>query len=195
MARRIIHLVRHGKYKSSSTPPDEPDGHLTDAGKEQARLAGNRLQELPITAIHYSPLQRTQETMKILAAQFPDASQQPSPLLKECIPSVPEAFEQHFTHLPEDFVKAGKLQAQQAFEAFFRPPREKEGDRHELIVAHGNLISHFVCRALQAPLDAWVNIDIHHCGISKSFISTTGFMKLIHHNEIGHLPPHLQTFD
>lgn len=195
MARRIIYLVRHGKYESSSTPPDEPDGPLTDAGKEQARLTRNRLQDLPITTIHYSPLQRTQETMEVIAAQFPNASRQSSPLLKECIPSVPEALDQHFTHLPEDFVKAGKLQAQQAFDAFFRPPREGEGDQHELIVSHGNLISHFVCQTLGAPMDAWVNIEINHCGISQLFINTTGFMKLIHHNEIGHLPSHLQSFD
>jgi broad specificity phosphatase PhoE len=195
MARRIIYLVRHGQYEATTVPPDEPDGSLTDAGREQAQLTGNRLKTFPIKTIHYSPLQRTQETMEILAGQFPNASLQSSALLKECIPSVPEAFKQHFAHLPEDFVKAGKLQAQQAFEAFFRPPHESESDRHELIVAHGNLISHFVCQTLQAPLDAWVNIDIHHCGTSELFISATGFMKLIHHNEIRHLPHHLHTFD
>lgn len=194
MARRIIYLVRHGQYESTTTPPDEPDGGLTAAGKEQAKLAGNRLQNLPIEIIHYSPLQRTQETMEILAALFPNARWQSSPSLKECIPSVPEAFKQHFAHLPVDFVKAGAVQAQQAFETFFQPPSDIESDQHELIVSHGNLISHFVCQTLQAPVDAWVNIDIHHCGISELFISATGFMKLIRHNDIGHLPFHLQTF-
>jgi probable phosphomutase (TIGR03848 family) len=63
-------LVRHattpatGKRLGGWTP----GVHLDDAGREQAAATASRLAELPITAVYASPLERTRETARIVAA-------------------------------------------------------------------------------------------------------------------------------
>ena len=62
-------LVRHattaatGKRLGGWTP----DVHLDDAGIAQAQATAERLAVLPVTAVYASPLDRTQETAKIVA--------------------------------------------------------------------------------------------------------------------------------
>jgi probable phosphomutase (TIGR03848 family) len=64
-----IVLVRHattaatGKRLGGWTP----GVHLDDAGREQARAAGERLADLPLAAVYTSPLERTRETARAVA--------------------------------------------------------------------------------------------------------------------------------
>lgn len=192
MANKFIYLVRHGQYQSTTNPPDEPDGNLTKIGQEQSEMVAQRLSSFPVSIIHHSTLQRAQETASIIGSQFPNARLSPSGLIRECIPCVPEAFRQHFEHIPSSYIEQGKEQAEQAFSSFFNPLIDAETDQHEIIVSHGNLISHFVCRVLQAPCESWVKTDINLCGFSEILISAQGFMKVLRHNETGHLPSHLK---
>lgn len=161
-APRKLFLIRHGQYENTEAEGAEPDGHLTAKGRQQAKLTGQRLANLPINIIHYSPLERTTETADLIAQSFPNAPRQPSLLLRECIPSVPEPIKDHFAGIPAKFLdERGHDQAQQAFATFFQPADGDE-EQHELIIAHGNIISYFACRILQAPLDSWININIQH---------------------------------
>jgi broad specificity phosphatase PhoE len=193
MANKFIYLVRHGQYQSTTDPSDEPDGNLTDIGQEQSEMVAQRLSSFPISIIHHSTLQRAQETASIIGSQFPNARLVPSDLIRECIPCVPEAFRQHFEHIPSSYIEKGKGQAEQAFTAFFRPVTDTETEHHEIIVSHGNLISYFVCRILQAPCESWIKTDINLCGFSEIVISARGFTKVLRHNETGHLSVYLQT--
>lgn len=67
----IVLLVRHGE-----TPANRrgilagrmPGVSLTERGAEQARTAGERVREVPLTHIAVSPLQRTRETATIVKA-------------------------------------------------------------------------------------------------------------------------------
>jgi broad specificity phosphatase PhoE len=68
----LIHLVRHGEVHN-------PDGvlygriegyHLSDRGHAMADLAAASLTGHPVTALHASPLQRTQESAAPWAARF-----------------------------------------------------------------------------------------------------------------------------
>ena len=193
MSKRHLYLVRHGQYQSTTTPPAQPDGGLTDIGKEQARLVGERLRFVPFNVIHYSTLQRTTETASFISPHFPQAEQRSSDLLWECTPSVPEGFEQYFTHIPAEHIIQSGARAQEVFATYFKPPSPETEEQHELIVSHGNLISYLVCRALQAPLDAWLSTDVNNCGLSKITVTAQGFIKLACHNDTGHLPDHLRT--
>lgn len=62
-------LVRHattattGKRLGGWTP----GVHLDEGGKNQAQAAADRLAEIPLAAVYASPLERTQETARILA--------------------------------------------------------------------------------------------------------------------------------
>lgn len=49
-----------------------PDVHLNDEGKAQAEALGARLAKLPLAAIYSSPLERTVETARAIAAHHPD---------------------------------------------------------------------------------------------------------------------------
>jgi probable phosphoglycerate mutase len=190
MARRILYLVRHGQYTSTTPHPEEPDGALTDIGRQQAELVGRRLSQIPINKIHYSTLQRTRETAEIIAGQIPGVPVQPSDLLRECIPSVPEEFKEHFTGIPADFIERSKTQAEQAFDTFFKSG-DGNDDQHEILVSHGNLIGYLVCRVLKAPIDSWILADIYLGSFSQVLVGPNGFMKIIRHNDSGHLPPEL----
>ncbi len=189
MTKRILYLIRHGQYE----PLDDPNGTLTEVGKEQAYFTAKRFQECPISTIYFSTMPRAKETAVIIANQFPNAKQIASPLLRECFPSVPEPFKAHFAQFPAEEITAGKVQAHKAFESYFNPIEDGDDEVHEMIVAHGNLISHFICQILQAPVDSWIRTDIFHCGISQIIIFSNGLQKLIRHNDNSHLPPHLQT--
>ncbi|MEM7113375.1 MAG: histidine phosphatase family protein [Chloroflexota bacterium] len=194
-ARRTLYLVRHGQYENTAQDGNEPDGRLTAKGRQQAQLTGQRLQTLPINIIHYSPLERTTETANIIAQSFPDVPLKPSPLLKECIPSVPKPFKHHFAQIPAEFLATrGLAQAREAYDIFFQPISLEEEDQYELIVAHGNLISYLSCRVLQAPVDSWLHINIQHCGICEVVIGPPMNIELRRHNDNGHLPTDLQTW-
>lgn len=58
-ATRYLHLTRHGE-----ATPDE-DG-LTPTGRRQAALLGERLRNVPLSAIHHGPLPRAAETARLI---------------------------------------------------------------------------------------------------------------------------------
>jgi broad specificity phosphatase PhoE len=198
MPKRFLYLVRHAKFTSTAAPSDEPDGPLTAEGRQQAILTAQRLRGLPIVTIHHSTAQRALETAHLIAEQFPDVPLQPSPLLRECIAAIPPPsalpakYRASILKLPRDFLRRGKTQAERAFDKYFRRPRN--GDVHEIIVSHGNIIDYFACRVIKAPAWAWINLDIRQCGVSEVVIDSTGWMRLMSHNETGHLPENLRMF-
>lgn len=199
MAQRIVYLIRHGQYTRTTAPPDEADGSLTDAGREQAKLTAMRLRGLPIRAIHHSTFQRATETASIIAAQFPGVPMQASDLLRECIPSVPAeelqpaVIREYFAQLPPAVIERGGAQATMAFEAYFGA--QAEDDRCELIISSGNLLRYFVCRVLHAPPGAWVFSDMYHCAISQIVIGPPHGRLLVCHSDSGHLPAELLTYE
>ena len=188
MGNRIIHLVRHGQYDIATPDDEEPDGRLTQLGKEQAEMTAAYLSTHPIRVIHYSTLTRAQETAVIIAPYFPLARMKPDAQLRECIPSVPAGYEMHFQHIPKRSIKSGPGRAKKAFKAYFKPIAKEAPDVHELIASHGNLINYFIARSILAPADSWMNLGIHHCSISQVVVLPSGRIRLVHFNETGHLP-------
>lgn len=197
MANRILLLVRHGQYqKVKGKGGDQPDGSLTELGIKQAQLIAKRLRKLkiPLAAIHHSTLDRAIETAQVISRAFPSVALQPSPLLRECIPVIPKGMESHFAHIPAEFVEKGAEQVQQTFETFFRPFEGKQ-KQYELLVAHGNLINYLVGRTIGGRPESWVKLEIQHCGLTEISISPSGWIRLIRHNDVGHLPISHQTFE
>ncbi|MCA9998543.1 MAG: histidine phosphatase family protein [Anaerolineales bacterium] len=193
---RTLLLVRHGQYRSTAVPGSEPDGPLTDIGREQAQLTAERLRDYPVQTIHHSPLQRAVETAHILAAALPHATLNPSPLLRECIPCVPPGAERFFAHIPADFIARGEAQARAAFAAFVAPLGSggEETAVCDLIVSHGNLLGYLASQVVQAPAASWLRFDIQQCGIIELAVSFDNWVKLVRHNDTGHLPPNLRLF-
>lgn len=189
---RHLYIVRHGRYESGG-PPDY-DGPLTQIGERQAALIAERLRGLPISVIQCSTLQRARETAAILAERFPGVETRFSPLLCECVASVPPLIKAHLEErVPAHELVEGPIQARSAWETFFQPPDGDEND-NQILVSSGNLIGYFVGQAVGAPADAWIRSDIQHCGLTEITIKRTRGPLLLRHNDVGHLPPELRTF-
>ena len=69
MSTRIF-LIRHGATVLTAEDrfAGATDVELSDEGREQARLLGQRLSTEEVAAVYASPLDRTVETAKIIAA-------------------------------------------------------------------------------------------------------------------------------
>src|ERR1041384_4104385 len=87
MSVRILYLVRHGEYIHGAEPEN---GVLTDLGRQQAKRLAERLRGTKFTAIHHSPWDRAAETAAIVAEPHAGVPLEPSELLQECIPAVPD---------------------------------------------------------------------------------------------------------
>jgi serine/threonine-protein phosphatase PGAM5 len=189
MATRYLELVRHGQYERKG---DRSTERLTPFGVEQAQLTAQRLRSLPITAIHYSSLPRAVETAEIIAQAFPDVPFHKTRLLWECFPYVPQRILKSAPKFSAEKIAEYRAQAESAFDRYFKRARGK--DKHEILVCHGNIIRYFVCRVLQVPPEAWLNMDSDTCGISLVKIGSDGTMWLISYNDTGHLPDPLAMY-
>ena len=191
MGTRIVYLVRHGQM-ANGDPPDELENGLTSLGRRQARRVALRLSGLPVSAIHYSTLRRAAETAHIIAGQFPGVPLRPSRLLWECIPGLPVTVRADFPNISRRDAERDWRRVGSAFTQYFRPTRGP--DRHEVIVAHGNIIRYFALRALGVTPGLWTQTDIRNCGLSEIHIESDGLTMLIALNDTGHIPRRWLTY-
>ncbi|GIJ51279.1 phosphoglycerate mutase [Virgisporangium aliadipatigenens] len=193
MSVRLLYLVRHGEYIHGSEPEL---GVLTDLGRQQARRLAERLRGTKFTAIHHSPWERAAQTAEILAEPHRGVPLEPSELLQECIPAVPDA--QHLSaqqaeflgEFPEEVLTDGAAQASKAISRFAGPALGGK----ELLVTHGNLINWFVSRALDAPDHAWLRMLDYNCALTV-IAYWPDRTRLLAYNDVGHLPAHMRGTD
>ena len=190
MATRTLYLVRHGLHQTQTMLAEGPNAGLTLLGVEQALFTAQRFRALPITEIHYSPLQRAAETADLIARALPDVPLHKAQVLQECIPSIPPAYIGKM-HYPQERLKQCRKQFQKAFDQFFKCARGE--DKHEVLVCHGNIIRYLVLKVLDVPTLAWNQMDMCNCAVSEVLITSDGGKMLITHNDVRHLPPHLIT--
>lgn len=207
VTRHII-LIRHGQYNLEGSTDSERS--LTDLGRQQAKLTGQRLAELklPIDNVVISTMTRAQETGKLILDQLPmreTIAVQNDSLIEEGAPIEPgKKFSKCSSHLltplllvpkvahwnpdPHDFFQEGSR-----IEAGFRahihradPAQEKES--YTMLVCHGNVIRYFVCRALQFNPSAWLRFNIHHASITWLVLYPNGRVVLRLFGDCGHFP-------
>lgn len=189
---RTLYLVRHGLYDEDD-PRDEAVGRgLTEAGREQARLTGARLAALavPFDTLWTSPLTRARETAAIVAESLPGLAPRLAPELAECTP--PTWRRDVAATLATGEAAACRDQLERAFARFFKP--SPSGDRHELLVCHGNVIRWLWCRALGVDTTAWLGMAIANCSVTVIQVKPDGSCKLYVFGDAAHLPVELQTF-
>ena len=141
---RYLYLVRHGEQQDAQH--GLPDGPLSPRGVRQAEAVAERLSGVPFSGAWTSPLQRAQETARIMAERMPALKPEPSALLMDCVPSgptpdLPHAWEQFFGAVTEDEISAGQAQMADAVAEWLTPSRE---DRHDLLITHNFVIGWFV---------------------------------------------------
>jgi broad specificity phosphatase PhoE len=201
MGRKVIYLVRHGHYEVGQFPANPLQlagsnrlgGSLTDLGREQAYLAGQRLRQVPIDRIHYSTMKRAAETAEIIATEFPGVPLHSSELLWEFYWKI---LTEAIHSLEGETLAQAKQEKQRiatAFDHYFIPS-PTEAEEQEILVCHGNLISYFVRRVLQISAETALAMEAANCGISTVIVEENARLILVNYNDVGHLPIAKQTF-
>ena len=195
---RTLYLARHGAYDIDD-PRDEAVGRgLLPLGVAQARLAGDRLRGLPFAfdRILASPLTRARETAEVIAGELAASKSGAreiviDPDLAECTPPTRRA-DIMAREKPEELA-ACSAQLERLAPRLFAPVPAPGADRHELVVAHGNVIRWLVTRALAVDPESWLGMSIGHASITVLSVDAKGMVRVIAVGDVGHLPPGLQT--
>ncbi len=188
---RTLYLVRHGAYHRTSDADDFTGNALIPLGVAQARLAGSRLQSLPVKfdALYSSTMTRARQTARVIVEDFPGLSLQQTPLLAECTPAT---WRQDIMRtLDEGEAESCEKQLDEAFVEFFKPAVGRPA--HDILVFHGNAIRYLVTRVLKVETNAWLGMGIGHTSITVVRVEPDGALKLRSYSDIGHLAPNMQT--
>jgi serine/threonine-protein phosphatase PGAM5 len=186
-----FYLVRHGTYLPDPRGPQEPGPGLTPLGLAQARLVAARLAGMPVrfTAITSSTLTRAQQTAVEIRASLPQVPGSAIPLLSECTPPssmpAPDA-------AATGVQGACKQRLDMAFEKLIVPA--KDGDRHDVLVCHGNVIRYFVTKALGIDTRLFANFGISNASLTILRVRADGVIQVMAVGDAGHIPPNLQSY-
>lgn len=187
MAKRWLHLVRHGEAID--------DGDLSPTGRDQARRLAERLATVPLTRIHHGPLPRATQTAEMVAASMPGVPVRAVDILGDYVPPVPEPatlpgpYARFLAAVTAEEFADGATRADAAIEAYARPA---EVDTHELIVTHSFLVGWFVRHALDAPAGRWLGLNPTNCGLTTILYRSDRPPALVTFNDQSHLPPGLR---
>lgn len=189
----FLYLVRHGEQQDAEH--GLPDGPLSTRGKRQARAVAKRLSNVPFDAAWHSPLQRAEETAKIMTSNVPNLQAASTALLMDCIPAgptedMPHAFESFFGSVTQEEIEAGQAQMADATAEWLAPGKD---ERHELLITHNFVIAWFVREVFGAPAWRWMGINQANCGLTIIRVRSAKPPVLIAHNDLGHLPASLRT--
>jgi serine/threonine-protein phosphatase PGAM5 len=189
---RTIYLIRHGEYAPQDDNIPDSENVLTPLGVAQARLVSARLTSMNIkfTSMTSSTMTRAKQTAMIINKDFPELKLKQNELICECTPPTwrTDVMAGVDTSHREECVK----NLEKAFKEFFIPSPD-EYDRNDIIVCHGNVIRYFVTKVLRVDTMAWLQMTISNCSLTIVRVMPNGMMKLISFNDVGHIPPNLQT--
>jgi len=187
---RTLYLIRHGAYDEEDARDAEVGKALTSLGREQVQLVARRLASLPapIGRVHGSTMTRARQTAEIIARALgrpPLLSRD----LRECTPPGPG---EPAGRDSSDEMEECRDRLERAFRNYFRPT--SGADSSEVIACHGNVIRYFWCRALGADPTLWRKLRIAHCSLTVIEVRADGILRPVSFNDVGHLPPGLQTY-
>ncbi|GAA1113631.1 histidine phosphatase family protein [Kitasatospora arboriphila] len=193
-AARYLYLTRHGEAS-----PDE--SRLTDAGRRQAALLGQRLRGVPLAAIHHGPLARAEQTARLIAEQLDNIPRHLSPAAGDYLPYLPAREElppeaaDTWTGFLNRFTAQEREQGPAlaaAALADFTGPVPGDEPRHELVVTHNFLTGWLVRAALSAPEWQWLGINHANAALTVIRYTPDRPPALLLFNDTGHLTPDLR---
>jgi serine/threonine-protein phosphatase PGAM5 len=184
MASRFLYLMRHGEATDQ--------GELSPNGEHQARLTGERLRDIPLTAIHHSPQLRASRTAEIISGYLPGVPVTESPLIDDYIPSDPDLSQLPgpfagfvSAYPPEDRARGAELARMATGQ--FAGPGLLDHDTHELLVTHNFLIGWFVRDALGAPDSRWLGLNQQNGALTVIMYRAEMPPALVTFNDASHL--------
>lgn len=189
---RTLYLIRHGAYDFADPQDADTGKALLPLGIAQARMVADRLRSLPVemTSLVSSTMTRARQTALEINREFPLLMAVRTSLLSECTPETrSESFN---AKLDSSNTSICHAKLEQAFARYF-VPANSDTNKHDIIVCHGNVIRYFVTKVLDVDPRAWLNMTIDNCGLTVVQIGPDRAMNLVSFNDVGHLPPNLQS--
>lgn len=193
-AARHLYLARHGEASADETT-------LTENGRRQAVLLGERLRSTPLSAIHHGPLPRARQTARLIGAQLdavPVHEAEPAgdsvpyvPTKEELPPDSADALLSFLAQVPEEERDRGAALAQEAL-AEFTGPVAGDRPRHELVVTHNFLIGWLVRAALDAPKWRWIALNHGNAALTVIRYAPGRPTSVLVTNDMRHLPTELR---
>ncbi|MFE7778888.1 histidine phosphatase family protein [Streptomyces sp. NPDC057445] len=193
-ATRYLYLARHGEAS-----PDESE--LTENGRRQAVLLGERLRRSPLSVVHHGPLPRAEQTARLICGRLegvPLRSSEPAgdyipylPLRDELPAESADAMLAHLAGFPAEERERGPELARAAL-AEFAGTVDGDEPRHELVVTHNFLIGWLVRAALDAPDWRWMGLNQANAGLTVIRYAPGRPASVLFHNDMGHLPAELR---
>lgn len=195
-------LVRHATTASTGKRLGgwTPGVHLDPGGVAQAQATSERLAGQPIAAVYASPLERTQETARIVA--------KPHGLRVRTRRGLGEVDYGEWTDKP-----LGQLRRRKAWEVVQRTPsrmafpggesirgaQARAVDETEVLaaehggdmivcVSHADVIKAVVAHHLAVPLDAFQRLMVSPASVTILHLPPTGHPLLVRFNDTGPLP-------
>ncbi|WP_026268652.1 histidine phosphatase family protein [Micromonospora sp. CNB394] len=193
MPSRLLYLVRHGEQ---DRPEEEADTGLSERGRRQATLLGERLRGAGLTAVHHGPARRAAETAALVAASLPGVPVRADERAGDHMPhdtdpaGLPESYAEFLAGFTERERRDGPRVTAEAVARFATAPTE--GDVRELVVTHNFLVAWLVLNALDAPERRWIGLNQQNCGLTVIRYGSGGPPALIAFNDVAHLPPELR---
>ncbi|SEG76370.1 probable phosphoglycerate mutase [Actinacidiphila yanglinensis] len=193
-ATRYLYLVRHGEAASE-------EGGLTEGGRRQAVLLGQRLRGVPLASVHHGPLPRAAETARLIGEQLEDVPLHVSDVAGDYVPYMPvrdelpsEAADFYLRFLAdasEEEREQGPALARRALDRFGGPV-DGDTDRHELIVTHNFLVAWFVRDAMHAPMWRWLGLNHANAALTVIRYAPGRPATVLVSNDMRHLPADLR---
>ncbi|KAA0938727.1 histidine phosphatase family protein [Streptomyces apricus] len=193
-AARYLYLARHGEAS-----PDESE--LTDAGRRQAALLGQRLRKVPLTAIHHGPLARAEQTAQLVSEQLDEVVCRRCEAAGDYLPYLPtreelppQAADDWIEFLHQFTVEEREQGPGLAAAALAEFTGTVVGDepRHELVITHNFLVGWLIRAALDAPKWRWLGINHANAALTVIRYTPDRPPAVLLFNDTGHLPAELR---
>lgn len=189
---RTVILIRHGEYEHDSECDEDIGCGLVTLGRQQARLAGDRLTAMPVefTSIQASAMTRARQTGEIITERFPDLKLVLHRDIRECIPTTRR--QDIMAELEPGEAADCEANLEAAWQRIFVPA--EGANEYDIVVCHGNVIRWVVTRVLDVDPEAWLGMSIANCSMTVVQIRADGSKKLVSFADSGHLPYSMTTY-
>jgi len=190
MGIRHLYLARHGEADAF--------GELTDVGRRQASLLGQRLSRISLGAVWHSPLPRAVATAHELATHLPNVPVADAAELVDHVPYVPSASERapawagFFDGYDDDEAAAGHRLAQALVARFATIPDGPGSDMYEVLITHAYQVAWLVRHALDAPPARWLGLNSANAALTVIEYRTSTPPAIVMFNDMSHLPTDLR---
>ncbi len=194
MPIRRLYLARHGAADAF--------GELTDIGRRQAGLLGERLAGLPVDAVWHSPLPRAVASAHEIARHLPDVPVAEAAELADHVPYVPGAAETpaswagFFDGYDDTEAASGRRLAEALVARFAKVPdpgtKGTRPDVNEVLVTHAYPIAWLVRHAMDAPPSRWLGLNSANTALTVIEYRRGLPPTIVMFNDMSHLPPGLR---